>query len=103
MSEEILLKVKNLTKYFEIKKGIFGTTDYVKAVDDISFDLEKGQAISIVGESGSGKTTLGKTILRLYDPTGGSITIKGRDITKLKQKDLMWLSERSFANTAESL
>jgi len=90
MSEEILLKVKNLTKYFEIKKGIFGTTDYVKAVDDISFDLEKGQAISIVGESGSGKTTLGKTILRLYDPTGGSITIKGRDITKLKQKDLMW-------------
>ena len=90
MSNEILLKVENLTKYFDIKKGVFGTTEYVKAVDDVSFELEKGYAISIVGESGSGKTTLGKTILRLYEPTGGSVTIKGKDITHLKQKELLW-------------
>ncbi len=85
-----LLAVKGLKKYFEISRGLFSEPDYIKAVDDVGFDLEKGEAISIVGESGSGKTTLGKTILRLYEPTGGTIEIKGRDITHLGQGDLMW-------------
>jgi len=90
MSEEILLRVENLRKWFELRKGLFSNPLYVKAVDGVTFSLRRGEAISIVGESGSGKTTLGKTILRLYDPTEGRILIKGRDITRTKSDDLMW-------------
>ncbi|RJS76026.1 ABC transporter ATP-binding protein [Candidatus Bathyarchaeota archaeon] len=91
MSEdEELLEVENLRKWFELRKGLFSSPLYVKAVDGVSFKLKKGEAISLVGESGSGKTTLGKTILRLYEPTGGTIKIKGRDITHLKSNELMW-------------
>ncbi len=90
MGDEILLTVEGLKKYFEIKRGLFAEPEYVRAVDDVSFDLKKGEAISIVGESGSGKTTLGNTILRLFEPTDGKITIKGRDITHLGSDELMW-------------
>ena len=85
-----ILTVQGLKKYFEIRKGLFANPIYVKAVDGVDFVLKKGEAISIVGESGSGKTTLGMTILRMHDPTEGSITIKDKDITHLSQKDLMW-------------
>ena len=88
--DEPLLIVEGLKKYFEIRRGIFAEPEYIRAVDDVSFDLKKGEAISIVGESGSGKTTLGKTILKLYDPTEGKITIKGRDITHIGHDDLIW-------------
>lgn len=87
---ETLLTVAGLKKYFEMRKGIFSEPMYIKAVDDVSFKLMKGEAISIVGESGSGKTTLGKTILRLYEPTDGTISIKDEDITHLRQDNLMW-------------
>ena len=87
---EPLLIVEGLKKYFEIRRGIFAEPEYIRAVDDVSFDLKKGEAISIVGESGSGKTTLGKTILKLYEPTEGKITIKGRDITHIGHDDLIW-------------
>mgnify|MGYP000504068736 CR=1 FL=1 len=92
MSEdkELLLEVVNLRKWFELRKGLFSSPLYVRAVDGVSFKLRKGEAISLVGESGSGKTTLGKTILRLYEPTDGMIKFKGRDITHLKSKELMW-------------
>ncbi len=91
MIKMILLEVKDLKKYFPIKKGIFGgKTYYVRAVDEISFDLDKGEAVSLVGESGSGKTTLGKTILRLYRPTGGKLIFDGKDITNLAPKKLKW-------------
>jgi len=89
MEEKILLSVKNLCKWFELRKGLFGKAGYVKAVDGVSFDLKRGDAISLVGESGSGKTTLGKTILRLYKPTKGTIIFEGRDITNLKSKQLL--------------
>ena len=89
-SDEILLYVEKLKKYFEIKRGLFAEPEYIRAVDDVSFHLNKGEAISIAGESGSGKTTLGNTILRLHEPTDGKITIKGRDITHIGHKDLMW-------------
>jgi peptide/nickel transport system ATP-binding protein len=85
-----LLQVENLRKWFELRKGLFSNPLYVKAVDDISFSLKKGEAISLVGESGSGKTTLGKTILRLYEPTEGKILVKDKDITHAKSKHLMW-------------
>jgi len=88
--DEPLLIVEGLKKYFEIRRGIFAEPEYIRAVDDVSFDLKKGEAISIVGESGSGKTTLGKTILKLYEPTEGKITIKGRDITHIGHDDLIW-------------
>jgi len=86
----VLLKVEKLKKWFPVKKGIFGKTFYVRAVENVSFELEKGEAVSLVGESGSGKTTLGKTILRLYEPTDGRIFFDGKDITSLSNKELMW-------------
>ncbi|MEM1566649.1 MAG: ABC transporter ATP-binding protein [Candidatus Bathyarchaeia archaeon] len=89
MEEKILLSVKELCKWFELRKGLFGKAGYVRAVDGVSFDIKKGDAVSLVGESGSGKTTLGKTILRLYEPTKGKIIFEGKDITNLKSKQLL--------------
>lgn len=94
MSEPIL-QITNLKKYFEISEGLFSEPKYVKAVDDVSFDLDKGEAISLVGESGSGKTTLGMTILRLYDATDGKIIFDGRDITNLSSNELMWYRRKA--------
>jgi peptide/nickel transport system ATP-binding protein len=86
---EPILKVENLNTYFPINKDILGKhTDYVKAVDDISFDIYPGETLGIVGESGSGKTTLGRTILRLIEPTSGNIIYKGRDILKLPAEEM---------------
>ena len=87
---EALLKVENLCKWFEVRKSVFSKPLYLKAVDNVSFELSKGEAVSLVGESGSGKTTLGKTILRLLEPTKGKIFFEGRDVTHLKDKNLMW-------------
>lgn len=89
-SNEELLRVENLRKWFELRRGIFANPLHVKAVDGVNFELKKGEAISLVGESGSGKTTLGKTILRLYEPTEGKIVFKDRDIAELDSRDLLW-------------
>src|SRR6185312_10127709 len=87
--QEPLLKIKDLKTYFPISKGLFGkTTDYVKAVDNITFDVYPGETLGIVGESGSGKTTLGRSILRLIEPTSGSILYKGKDILSLSHKEM---------------
>jgi len=87
--QEPVLQVKNLKTYFPIRKGIFGKTkDYVKAVDDLTFDIYPGETLGVVGESGSGKTTLGRTILRLIEPTSGSVTYKGMDLLKLSDKEM---------------
>jgi len=76
MSEEVLLEVKNLKKYFPIKRGLFARTiGYVKAVDDVSFSIRKGETFSLVGESGCGKTTTARTILRAILPTEGDIIL----------------------------
>ncbi len=84
---ETLLEVRNLKKYFVIDKSFFGKpTAFLKAVDDVSFTLKKGKTLGIVGESGCGKTTMGRTILRLYDVTGGEVIFKGQDVTKLSDK-----------------
>ncbi|WP_142602127.1 ABC transporter ATP-binding protein [Solitalea koreensis] len=79
-----LLSLQNLKTWFPIKKGIFSkVTDYVKAVDDISFDVYPGETMGLVGESGCGKTTLGRSILRLIEPTEGKILFEGNDLRQL--------------------
>jgi len=87
--KEPILRVKNLKTYFPIQKGIFGkVSDYVKAVDDVSFDVYPGETLGLVGESGCGKTTLGRTILRLIEPTGGQVEFMGKDLASLSQAEL---------------
>ena len=78
---EKLLEIKNIKKYFQIK-GEKPEHSTLRAVDDISFDIFKGETFGLVGESGSGKTTLGRTVLRLYEPTGGNLLYNGKDIVK---------------------
>lgn len=82
---EAILEVRHLKKYFVLGKNLIGKpTSYLRAVDDVSFTLKKGETLGIVGESGCGKTTLGRTILKLYEPTAGQVFFKQQDIAKLK-------------------
>lgn len=86
---EALVNVVNLKKYFPLKSGLFGrVVGYVRAVDDVTLQINSGETLGLVGESGSGKTTLGRCILRLVDPTAGNIYFEGMDIAKLKGKAL---------------
>ena len=88
-SQEPILKVENLKTWYPLRKGVFGRTyDYIKSVDDVSFDVYPGETLGLVGESGCGKTTLGRSILRLVEPTSGNVIFEGRDITKLNNKEL---------------
>lgn len=84
--EEVLLEVKNLKKYYEIKQGMFKKIS-VKAVDGVSFQIKKGETLGLVGESGCGKTTLGRTILRIFEPTGGEIYFKGEKINDVNMQE----------------
>jgi len=87
---ETLLEVKNLQTWFPIKKGLFQkTVNHVKAVDGVSFSINKGETLSLVGESGCGKTTVGKTLLRLIQATGGEVLYKGTDILTLGNQELL--------------
>jgi len=71
---EPLLEVRNLIKYFPVRRGILSrVSNYVRAVDDVSFTIEKGETFGLVGESGCGKTTTGRAILRLIEPDSGEI------------------------------
>jgi oligopeptide/dipeptide ABC transporter ATP-binding protein len=86
---EKLLEVQGLKKYFPIKSGVFSkTVGYVKAVDDVSFTINKGETLGLVGESGCGKTTTGRCILRLIEPTAGSVKFKGEEVTTMKEERL---------------
>ena len=86
---DVLLEVKNLKKYFPIKDNLLKTTiGEVKAVNGVTFDINKGEAFGLVGESGSGKTTVGRTILRLNDKTDGIVKFNGVDIHSLKRREL---------------
>lgn len=87
---KILVKINGLKKYFESSKGFLGNkASKVKAVDDISFDIKKGETFGLVGESGCGKTTTGRTIIRLYKPTAGQIIYDGNNIANLNNKELI--------------
>jgi len=94
--EEIELEVTNLRKWYPVRRGIVrtllgGKTQYVKAVDGVSFYIKKGEIFGLAGESGCGKTTTGKTILRLIEPTSGRIYFQGRDITELNKQEMKHL------------
>lgn len=85
-----LLEVRNLKKYFPIKRGVVFSRHVgdVKAVDDISFNIKRGETVGLVGESGCGKSTVARVIIRLIEPTEGEIIFEGKDITKLSQNEL---------------
>ena len=88
-SQDPILKINNLKTFFPIRNGFFGgITSYVKAVDNISFDVYKGETLGLVGESGCGKTTCGRTILRLEEPTSGKIAYKGKDVSTMSSEEL---------------
>ena len=87
---EGLLSVRNLKKYFPIRRGVLieRTADYVKAVDDVSFDVYAGQTLGLVGESGSGKSTTGYCVLQLLKPTSGSVKFDGQELTTMNRRGL---------------
>jgi oligopeptide transport system ATP-binding protein len=88
-STEKLIEVKHLKKYFPLSGGVFRKVlGYVRAVDDVSFDIYKGETLGLVGESGCGKTTTGRTLLRLIKATSGEIFFEGEDINKMSHGDL---------------
>ncbi|MDN5360164.1 MAG: peptide/nickel transport system ATP-binding protein [Thermotogaceae bacterium] len=93
MSEN-LLEIKNLEKHFKLKKSIFSKVRVVRAVDDVTFSIPKNSTYAVVGESGSGKTTLGRTLLKLIEPTGGEVIIRGVNIFELNNKDFMEFRRR---------
>jgi oligopeptide transport system ATP-binding protein len=89
LSMEILLEVKNLTKYYPVTAGLISRqVGNIKAVDNVSLELSEGEILGLVGESGCGKSTLGKTILRLEEPTGGSVWFKGINMAGINKKGL---------------
>ncbi len=103
-----LISVRNLKKYFPLKVSwlkIFKERPYVRAVDDLSFEIKYGETLGLVGESGSGKTTVGRTLVRLEDPTGGQILFEDVDLAKLfgeslrtKRKDFQMIFQDPMAS-----
>lgn len=86
---EYLLEVNNLVKHFPIKKGVLKrVVGHVKAVDNVSFKIQKGKTLGLVGESGCGKTTTGRTLLKLHEPTSGEVLFNGEDVYKKSRTEL---------------
>jgi len=82
-----IVKVENLSKSFKVLRGALGKGAKIKAVNNISFDIEEGETLGLVGESGCGKSTTGKLLIRLLDPSGGKIFFEGKDISVIKEKE----------------
>lgn len=95
MSETPILEVKNLKQHFIAGSGLFSSAaKTVKAVDDVSFTVQRGETLGLVGESGCGKTTLGRTILNLIKPTSGEVIFEGQDLAKLEEKEMRAVRKR---------
>ena len=88
-NEKTCLKVQDLKMYFPVKNGLFSKPRQLKAVDGVSFAIPEGKTMGLVGESGCGKTTVGRTILKLYQPTGGKIIFQGEDLTDLRDTQML--------------
>src|SRR5215472_18456698 len=103
---EPLLSVQNLKKYFPIHRGVFSRVSaHVKAVDEISFSINRGETFGLVGESGCGKTTAGRAILRLIEPDAGTIRFDGADLMSLgtgelrrKRRDMQLIFQDPYAS-----
>jgi oligopeptide/dipeptide ABC transporter ATP-binding protein len=94
--EDALLEVRGLKKYFPIRKGLLGrVAEQVRAVDDITFWVRRGETLGLVGESGSGKTTAGRTLLRLLTPTAGAARFEGADVFGMDEKELRVFRRRA--------
>jgi peptide/nickel transport system ATP-binding protein len=91
---EPLMSLRDIEVVFQTRKGLF-KSGQVRALNGVSLDIAKGETVAIVGESGSGKTTLGRVSLRLVDATHGSIFYKGREITKIPERDLIWFRQQA--------
>lgn len=102
MSSEYLVEVKNLKQYFPISTGFFKKTD-LKAVDGVSFAIKPGETLGLVGESGCGKTTVGRTLLRLYEPTGGEVYFNGELVTDKNMTALRKEMQMVFQDPYSSL
>src|ERR1700704_4012603 len=84
-----VLEVDGLCKHFPVRKGLLRrTVGHVSAVDGVSFTIGPGETLGLVGESGCGKTTVGRTIMRLIEPTGGTIKLDGHDVTRLNRQEV---------------
>lgn len=93
--DDVLIEVRDLAKHFPIQRGILNrTVGQVRAVDGISFDLRRGSTVSLVGESGCGKTTTGRLVLRLLEPTSGTVRFEGRDLASVPNNELRDLRQR---------
>lgn len=87
--DEILMRVRDLKKHFQVSAGFFGQNPkFLKAVDGVDLDIRRGETLGLVGESGCGKSTLARTLIRLYSPTDGVIEFNGADLAQLKEKEL---------------
>ena len=102
MSNEYLIEVEDLKQYFPIKTGFFKTTP-LKAVDGVSFNIKPGETLGLVGESGCGKTTVGRTILRLYEPTSGTVKFDGEEITDKNMSEYRKHMQMVFQDPYSSL
>lgn len=109
-SKETILQINNLNKYYPVSTGLLssllGKDKYIKAVDDVSITLDEQEVLGIIGESGSGKSTLVETILRLEEPTSGSIQFNGQELTEFSSKELRQFRENAqiiFQDPYESL
>ncbi|MBI3591113.1 MAG: ATP-binding cassette domain-containing protein [Candidatus Melainabacteria bacterium] len=107
MDKELLIQVKGLTKHFPIQRGFWSrTTGYVKALNNVSLEIQKGKIIGIVGESGCGKSTLGKLMLRLIEPTCGEVLYKGENVFSMSSHRVRALRQKLqiiFQNPYSSL
>src|SRR5262249_32384860 len=99
-----LLELRDLKKYFPVPAGLLGfTQEQVKAVDGVNLDVEEGETVGLVGESGCGKTSLGRCLVRLIEPTSGTVTFEGRELSAMAMREMRRKMQMVFQDPYASL